>query len=41
MKMLMPLKNEETRAINNSVIKKVYKNMTLEFIGVFEMYFSG
>lgn len=41
LKMLMPLRNEETRAINNSVIKKYYKNMTIEFIGAFEMYFAA
>ena len=36
----MPIKNEETRAINNSVIKKFFKNLTLEFMGIFEMYFQ-
>ncbi|KAM3139484.1 hypothetical protein pb186bvf_008320 [Paramecium bursaria] len=40
LKILMPIKNEETRAINNSVIKKFFKNLTLEFMGIFEMYFQ-
>ena len=39
--MLIPIKNEETKAINNSLIKKVYRNMSLEFIGMFEMYFAS
>lgn len=39
--MMMPIKNEETKAINNSLIKKFYRNMSLEFMGLFEMYFAS
>lgn len=39
--MLIPIKNEETKAINNSLLKKIYRNMTLEFVGLFEMYFAS
>ncbi|CAD8130542.1 unnamed protein product [Paramecium sonneborni] len=41
LKMMIPIKNEETKTINNSLIKKVYRNMSLEFIGLFEMYFAN
>ena len=37
--MLIPVKNRETLAINNSLVKKIYRNLTLDFIGVFEIYF--
>ena len=38
---MIPIKNEETKTINNSLLKKVYRNMSLEFIGLFEMYFAS